>query len=730
MRNRLLATGLCIACCAYQGTWVLGGERESQLVEAARRGDLTVVNQLLAEGVDPNGRAQFDITPLWQACWKKHYDVARVLLEAGADPSIADRVWKSTPLMMVDDPGLVTLLVQRGATGADQKLRGAVVAGSVEVVTAILAAGNIPPEWLVSAKAHARALSRVEIEKLLDEAATEEIVAPPKIAAEQLAQLTGTYEDERLNRIVVLVVDEELRLQPVGAPPRRVIARDAQTFDWGPMTFQFEVRNGQAVALTQGTGSAVMRFQRVSESDQPAAAPAPGAAAAGAAGIELDEPIAARDTWPSFRGPAARGIAVDQKLPAEWDVETGLGVAWKTPIPGLGNSSPIVWKDRIFVTTAVSSAGNTDLRIGQYGEGDAVPDDSEHSFKLLCLEQATGRVLWEQTAHQGVPPIKRHLKSTQANPTPATDGERVVALFNSGGLYCYDFQGQLLWRRDLGPLDSGAFNDPDYQWGYASSPILVHNLVLVQCDLQKGSHLTAYDLADGSEVWTVPRDEVPSWGTPTFYEGPQGSQLITNGTNYVRGYDLRSGQELWRLAGNSAITVPTPIVAHDLIFVTSGYRPIQPIFAIRLGASGDISLAEGAASNEHVAWSKDRGGPYLPTPIVYGHQLYACANNGILTCYDARTGEQHYRQRFARAEAASFSASPVAADGIIYLTSEAGTVYAVRAGTQFEVAGTHSVGEFCLATPAIAGGRLLLRSQKHLIAIGTPDRDVSQPANP
>lgn len=701
---------------ACSGSAAFGGEREEQLIDAARRGALPEVKRLLAEGADPNGRGRFDITPLWQACWKKHHEVARVLLEAGADPNIGDQVWKSTPLMMVQDPDLITLLVQRGAAGGDQMLRAAVLEGSVDLVKAILAAGNTPPEWLVSAKAHAQAASRTEIEKLLDAAAGKEIDPPPRLSAEQLARLTGTYEDERLNRVQVLVGDGHLQLQPTGGQPQRVIPRDEHTFDWGPMTFRFEVRDGRVVAMSRSAGSAVMRFERVQEE-----APSQDVAAAGEpapSGIELDDAVAARDTWPSFRGPSARGIAVGQNLPGAWDAETGRGVAWKTPLPGLGNSSPVIWKDRIFVTTAVSSAGNTELRIGQYGEGDAVPDESEHRFQLYCLDHASGKVLWEQTAQQVIPPVKRHLKSSQANPTPATNGERIVALFNSGGLYCYDLGGQLQWSRDLGRLDSGAFNDPDYQWGYASSPLIVRNLVLIQCDLQKGSHLTAYDLADGSEVWSVPRDEIPSWGTPTFHEDPLGTQVITNGTNFIRGNDLRSGEELWRLSGNSAITVPTPIVAHDLISVTSGYRPIQPIFAIRLDARGDISLTDNATSNQHVAWSTDRGGPYLPTPIVYGNYLYTCANNGILTCYNAKTGEQQYRERLARGDAASFSASPVAADGVLYFTSEAGTVYSVRAGARFEFLGSHPVGEYCMSTPAIAGGRLLLRTQKQVIAIG------------
>jgi len=431
-----------------------------------------------------------------------------------------------------------------------------------------------------------------------------------------------------------------------------------------------------------------------------------------------DKAVEAREIWPSFRGPGTRGIAAAQNLPDKWNVAEGQGVLWRTPIPGLANSSPIIWADRVFVTTAVSSAGNRSLRIGLYGAGDAAGDDSSHSWRLICLDKKTGRILWEQVAHEGVPPVKRHQKSTQANSTPATDGKHVVALFSSGGLYCYDFKGQLRWEQDLGVLDCGAFNDPDYQWGFGSSPIIYRDRVIVQCDLQNNSFLAAYDLETGKQLWREPRDEPPSWGTPTIYESPRGPHILTTGSQQARGYDALSGREIWRLSGHALITVPTPFVAHDLIFVASGYRPIQPIYAIRTNAEGDISLAGGEDTNEHICWSTRRGGPYLPTPLVYGDYLYTCSNDGILTCYRAVSGERIYRERFAHSAAASFAASPVAADGRIYLTAEAGAVYVIEAGPEFNLLSVNELGEYCLSTPAIAGGLFLARTQKHLVAIG------------
>ncbi len=315
--------------------------------------------------------------------------------------------------------------------------------------------------------------------------------------------------------------------------------------------------------------------------------------------------------------------------------------------------------------------------------------------------------------------MKRHPKSSQANSTPATDGKNVVILLNSGDLLCYSLDGKLLWRQDLGALDSGWFYDPDYQWGFGSSPIIYQNLVFIQCDLQKGSYIAAFDIDSGKRVWMTQREEIPSWGTPTLYEGKNRNELIANGTNAIRAYDPLTGKELWKLTGNAEITVPTPIYSGDLIYVTSGYRPIQPIYAIRPGATGDISLAKDAESNEFVAWSKARGGPYMPTPIVYDGYLYTCANNGVIACYDARTGERIYQQRLGgKGSSYAFTASPVAADGRLYFTSEDGEIFVLKAGPDFEVIATNPMGEVCMATPAISEGMLIVRTLHHIYGIG------------
>jgi outer membrane protein assembly factor BamB len=420
--------------------------------------------------------------------------------------------------------------------------------------------------------------------------------------------------------------------------------------------------------------------------------------------------------WPQFRGPGATGVSEGPGRPTKFDGTTAQNLRWKTAIPGLSHASPIVWGDKIFVVTAVNSATKDETRFGLYGDVAPVKDDPKHTWKVYAIDKNKGTILWEQIAYEGIPKVKRHPKSTHAAATPATDGRYLIVNFGSEGLYAYDLNGKLKWKQDLGVLDAGWFYDADYQWEYGSSPIIYKNLVIVQADIQKNSFIAAYDIKSGKQVWKTQRDEISSWGSPTIYEGAKRAELITNGTNAIRGYDPATGKELWKLTPSSEITTPTPFVAFDLIFVTSGYRPKQPIYAIKPGANGDITLKEGKDSSEFIAWSKERGGPYMPTPIVYGDLFYACANNGVLAAYNAKTGERVYQERVGTG--AAFTASPVASDGKIYLSSEDGDVYVIKAGPKFEVLAKNPVGEVMMATPAISDGMLIVRGVSHLFAFG------------
>ena len=428
-------------------------------------------------------------------------------------------------------------------------------------------------------------------------------------------------------------------------------------------------------------------------------------------------PSTAKGSWPSFRGPQASGVAERQNLPDKWNVKTGENILWRTPVPGLAHSSPIVWGHRIFVTSASSSDPNATFRPGLYGDGDASKDSSRHRWMIYALDTRTGKVLWERIAHQGVPIDKRHVKATYANSTPATDGRIVVAWFGSQGVHAYDVNGRFLWKVDLGRLDFGAYDIPTYEWGSASSPIIWNGLVILQCDTQHDSFILALDADTGKTVWKTEREEIPSWGTPTIAITSAGPELVANASNYIRGYDPRTGKELWRLGRSSKITAPTPIFADDMFVVVSGRAPERPIFAVRAGARGDLTLPEGQAKSEAIAWSKTGRGSYMPTPLIYQGILYVLSNNGLLDAYDSRTGEELYRQRLPLI-GSGFSASPVAADGKLYLSNEDGEMLVLAAGKNFKHIATNSMEDLLMATPALSDGVMYVRASKSLFAIG------------
>jgi outer membrane protein assembly factor BamB len=434
--------------------------------------------------------------------------------------------------------------------------------------------------------------------------------------------------------------------------------------------------------------------------------------------LTLRAPKAAKNSnWPSFRGIEASGISDGQNLPDKWDVKTGENILWKTSIPGLAHSSPVVWGDRIFVTSAVSSDPNATFRPGLYGDGDASKDRSRHRWIVYAVDKRSGKILWERVAHEGEPLDKRHIKSTYANSTPATDGRIVVAWFGSQGVHAYDANGRFLWKVDLGRIDLGAYDIPTYEWGPASSPIIWNGLVILQVDTQADSFLLALEAATGKTVWKTDREELPSWGTPTVAETSTGPALITNASNYIRAYDPRTGKELWRLGRSSKITAPTPIYAEDMIVVASGRGPERPIFVVRPNARGDLTLAEGKTSSDSVVWSKTGRGSYMPTPLAYKGFLYVLSNNGLFDAYNLRTGEEIYRQRVPLV-GSGFSASPVAADNKIYLSNEDGEILVISAGEKLNHIATNSMDELLMATPALSGGVMYVRGSHSLFAIG------------
>ncbi len=426
--------------------------------------------------------------------------------------------------------------------------------------------------------------------------------------------------------------------------------------------------------------------------------------------------VAASEQWPSFRGPDAAGVSEQSDLPISWNVQDSTNIAWKTPIPGLGHSSPIVWDDRVFVTTAVSGDENPELKVGLYGDITPVEGDGVHEWKVYCVDKSSGEILWERTAHTGIPRSKRHPKSTHANSTPATDGKHLVAFFGSEGLYCYDLSGTLLWSKDFGVLRSGFFRVPSVDWGFASSPIIHEGVVLIQCDVLDESYIAALDVETGEELWRTARDDVPTWSTPAVHTVKRKTRVVVNGFKHIGGYDFKTGKEVWNLTGGGDVPVPTPIFAHGLIFIGNAHGRRSPIYAIKENAKGDISFVAGGTSNDHIVWSIRRGASYMQTPIVYGDYLFSCRDNGRVTCFNARTGEEMYSEKMGPA-GLGFSASPVAASGKLYYTSEKGNIFVIPAAPHFEVLAENHMNEICMATPAISGDTLFFRTQRHLVAV-------------
>ena len=428
---------------------------------------------------------------------------------------------------------------------------------------------------------------------------------------------------------------------------------------------------------------------------------------------------AADANWPQFRGPSGGGVGTGSP-PAEWNVESGKNILWKTAVPGLGHSSPVIWGDKIFLTTAVPASGEAQLKVGLYGDITPVKGEPAQSFRVYCLDRKSGKILWERTAAAGPPKIMRHPKSTHANPTPVTDGKRLVAFFGSEGLFAYDLNGELLWKKDFGTLDSGYYLVPGAQWGFASSPVIFEDTLIIQADVQKNSFLAALDVRTGNPLWRTPRGDVPTFGTPAVApytagggtDGGKGWQVVVNGWKHIGGYDLKTGNPLWKLAGGGDIPVPTPVFLDGLIVITSAHGQARPIFAIRTDAAGDLTDNRSA-----IAWTQERAGNYMQTPLLAGGLGYFCFDNGVLTVYQLASGEKVYQQRLG-AGSSGFSSSPVAAGNQIYITNEDGHSFVLAPGRAYQLLAENDLGETVMATPAISDSVLYIRGGKHLFAIG------------
>jgi outer membrane protein assembly factor BamB len=625
-----------------------GADRGEELRDAALAGDAAKVRSLLDAGVPVDApAARHGQTALILAAGKGHAEVVRLLAERGADVNARERFFGQTPLreaLRIEKPALALYFLQHGSKDATDALDFAIANADLELAKAAVATALLEPLELKAARKEAAASKKPspEIQALLAGATA----AAPKrqpyaISAEALAKYARRYRGGP-NEATVVVRDGSLVLTS-GTLPELVLAPIAEG--------RFETADGAAEARFGGRAGTI-EFLSVNRDGEVTGfglanpEPAP-LKTASAPALDQKTPRGVARPWPQFRGPLASGIGDGQGAPPTWDVAKGVNVRFKTAIPGISLSSPIVWGDRIFVTSAVGSTGDKTFRTGLYGDATSVEDVSVHSYRLYALDAASGKVLWEREVHQGAPTVRRHLKSSQANATPVTDGKRVVVLFGTVGvLAAYDLDGKALWQRDVGVLDC---NDPQAgsaEWGHASSPILHRDLVIVQGDRRKDSFVAAYRLADGKDVWRVARDEPSTWATPNVLSAPTGDELLTNGQT-IRAYDPRDGKVLWTLGPNSEVVVASPIVADGMAFITAGYPPVRPVYAVRAGQRGNLTLPEGKRSSAAIAWSYERGGTYIPTPLHYRGHLYTVNNNGILTCYRADTGEQVYQHGWA-----------------------------------------------------------------------------------
>jgi outer membrane protein assembly factor BamB len=428
------------------------------------------------------------------------------------------------------------------------------------------------------------------------------------------------------------------------------------------------------------------------------------------------------DNWPHFRGTEAGVAADDPALPDTWGPSEN--VVWKIDIPGRAWSSPIVWGDHVFITTAINMKDpNQPLKPvpsytarslgGPMTGSDILRTSDEHKWVVYDIDFRTGRIRWERAVHSAAPAQPTHQKNTYASETPVTDGERVYAYFGSVGLFAFDMNGKPLWSKPMDPFKTRS------GWGAAASPAIHKGRLYIVNDNDERSFIAAYDARTGKQVWRVDRDEGSNWTTPFTWENELRTEIVTTGTRKVRSYDL-NGKLLWELSGMSSIHVPTPFAKDGLLYVSSGYvpDPLRPVYTIRPGASGDISLKDGERSNAWIVWSHPTLAAFHPSGLIYGGCYYTLLDRGFLTCNDPKSGKEIYGRQRISADSSGFTASPWAYNGKVFALSEDGDTFVIQAGPEFKVLGRNSMAEMTLATPAVANGSLIMRTASRLYRIG------------
>ncbi len=701
--------------------WLNDGVAD-QLWDAARAGDLVKVKALITAGTDVNVKTKYGATALTYACDKGHLDLVRYLVESGAEINIKDTFYEAAPIswaLFNEHDDVVVYLVEAGSEDVAQVFSFGLQRNNVVLAKAAIDSKRLDLSLVGAAKAKLNEESPAELVALLEAVELPAVEDQHQVSPERLAVLSGTFHQLDLGMTVELKVENGL-LAGVILPDRTftLMAKSDSTFD-------VIEQPGQSIEFKQNAeGAMVFDFKVGDNAYSFNRGPFPNEEPAEQAVIEPEpQPVRSNPRpWPMFRGTNADGNADGQAVPTRWDVEKGENIAWRTAVAGLANASPVVWGDKVFVLTAISGSGDHSFKPGLYGDVDSVEDVSKHSFRVIAVNLFDGKVIWDKEVVNAAPAVKRHLKATHANSTPATDGQHLVVLFGSVGLLSsYDFDGNKEWSVDLGPLDAGWFYDKTYQWGHASSPVIYRDTVVVQADIQGQSFIAAYHLKDGSLAWKTNRDEIPTWGTPTVVRGAI-DEIVTNGPR-IRSYKADSGELLWEMSPNSEVTVATPIYANNLVYVTGGYPPARPVYAFRPGGKGDLSQAD---NQTHLAWSKSKGGTYMPTPIAYGKYLFTVANDGRVTTYDAVSGEQLGRYRLGAG--VSLCSSPIAADGRLFFAADSGEVIVVTASENMRELARNDMGEILMATPAASDGVLLVRGLQNLYAIRQGENGLKAPS--
>jgi len=430
--------------------------------------------------------------------------------------------------------------------------------------------------------------------------------------------------------------------------------------------------------------------------------------------------LVATEQWPQFRGPNAGVIPDDPRLPDTWS-ETE-NVVWKTPIPGMGWSSPIVWDDHIIITSAISEKREKDPVPGLYDEHDHIKAEGNQRWMVYDIDFKTGAIRWERELHSGYPPMLRHIKNSYASETAVTDGERIYVYFGSIGLVAaLDLKGTVVWTQKVETFNTST------ELGPASSPLLYKDRLYILNDNTKQSFLAAYDKRTGRQVWRVPRaNGAGIWATPIIWEHDRRTEIITMGSGpngSVQAYDL-DGKPIWHVTGMSSLSIPTPFVKGGLLYAGSGYPggDLRPVYAIRPGANGDVSLKPGQTSNDYIAWSQPLLGTYNTSTLVYGDHYYTLLDRGFLLCHDAKTGQQIYGRKRISVESGGFTSSPWAYNGRIFALSEDGDTFVIQAGPEFKLLGTNRLGDMAMASPAALRGSLILRTRSAIYRIARQER--------